>query len=147
MLKSLQQAKQNINSTVKNIWIFTDNQAVIKRICKNSKSSCQEISYKLHQEAELLLSQNIQLHICWVPGHVDIYGNEQADKAAKLAAAATEFNDNVIDCSNEIGISFSYLKSQVKKSLLQSWHNYYSNSANKGALLSESSYPACMETT
>jgi hypothetical protein len=49
-----------------------------------------------------------------VLGHANIYGNEQADKAAKLAAAVTEFNDKIIDCSNEIGISFSYLKSQVK---------------------------------
>ena len=55
-----------------------------------------------------------------MPGHVDIYDNKQANKAAKLAAAATEFNNNIVDCSSEIGISFSYLKSQVKRSLLQS---------------------------
>ena len=118
MLKSLKQAKQNITSTTKNIWIFIDNQAGIKRFSNNSKSSGQEITYKIKQEAEFLFSQNIQLHICWVPGHVNIYGNEQADKAAKLAAIVIEFNDKIIDCSNEIGISFSHLKSQVKKSLL-----------------------------
>ena len=49
--------------------------------------------------------------------HVDIYDNEQADKAAKLTATATEFNDKIINCSNEIDISFSYLKKQAKKSL------------------------------
>ena len=51
--------------------------------------------------------------------HADIYDNEQTDKAAKLAATVTEFNDKIIDCSNEIDISFSYLKRQAKKSLLQ----------------------------
>ncbi len=73
-------------------------------------------------EAESLLSQNIQLHICWVPGHVGIYGNEQADKAAKIAAAAdlADFSDNIIDCSSELGISITHLKCQVKKSLLES---------------------------
>jgi hypothetical protein len=133
-LKSLQQAKQNINSFVKNIWIFSDNQAIIQRICKNSNSSGQEISYKIQCEAELLLSQNIQLHICWVPGHVGIYGNEQADKAARIAAAANvaNFNNNIIDCSNEIDISLTFLKRIVKDSLLQSWYNHY-NSATKGA--------------
>ena len=131
ILKSLQQAKQNINSFIKNIWIFSDNQAVIHRICKNSKSSDQEISYKIQLKAEFLLSQNIQLHICWVPDHVDIYDNEQADKAAKIAVAA-DYNYDVIDCSNEIGISLIYLKRKSKESLLKSWQNHY-NSVKKDA--------------
>ena len=119
-LKLLQQAKQNINSSIKNIWIFSDNQTAIHRICKNSKSLDQEISYKIQLEAEALFFQNIQLHICWVPGHVGIYDNEQADKAAKIAAAA-DYNYDVIDCSNEIDISLIYLKRKIKKSLLKSW--------------------------
>jgi ribonuclease HI len=122
MFKSLQQAKAHVNSLTKNIWIFSDNQAAIQRISNSSCSSDQEISYKMQCEAESLLSQNIQLHICWVPSHVDIYDNEQADKAAKIAAAAvsTGFGDNIIDCSSESSISLTYLKSQVKKSLLKS---------------------------
>ena len=121
ILKSIQQAEQNINTSIKNIWIFSDNQAVIQRINKNSTSSGQEISYKIQHEAELLLAKDIQLHICWVPGHVGIYGNEQADKAAKIAAAAdiTNFDDNIIDCSGEIGISLTYLRRMSKNSLLQ----------------------------
>ena len=54
-----------------------------------------------------------------MPGHVDIYDNEQADKAAKIIAAAniTNFNDNIIDYSDEIGISLTYLK-RISKNLL-----------------------------
>jgi ribonuclease HI len=136
MFKSLQQAKAHVNSLTKNIWIFSDNQAAIQRISNSSCSSGQEISYKMQCEAESLLSQNIQLHICWIPSHVDIYGNEQADKAAKIAAAAvsTGFDDNIIDCSSESSISLTYLKSQVKKSLLKSWYNHYNSvKTNKGA--------------
>ena len=51
--------------------------------------------------------------------HVSIYDNEQTDKAAKITAAA-DYNYNVIDCSNEIGISLIYLKKKVKESLLKS---------------------------
>ena len=55
-----------------------------------------------------------------MPGHSDIYGNEQADKAAKIAAAAEDNSYNIIDCSSEIGVSLTYLKREVKNSLLKS---------------------------
>ena len=55
-----------------------------------------------------------------MPGHSDIYGNEQADKAAKIAAAAENKSYNIIDCSSEIGVSLTYLKREVKNSLLKS---------------------------
>jgi hypothetical protein len=44
-----------------------------------------------------------------MPGHVDIYDNEQTDKAAKIAVI-TDFNNHIIDCSNEIDIFLTYLK-------------------------------------
>jgi len=65
-----------------------------------------------------------------MPDHVNIYDNEQADKAAKIAAAA-DYNYNVIDCSNEIGISLIYLKRKAKESLLKSWQNHYNSTAVK----------------
>ena len=65
-----------------------------------------------------------------MPGHVGIYGNKQANIAAKIAATADFNSNNIIDCSSEIDISLTYLKYQIKKSLLQSWYNYY-NSAKK----------------
>ena len=68
-----------------------------------------------------------------MPGHVGIYDNEQADIAAKIAATADFNNKNIINCSSEIDISLIYLKCQVKKSLLKSWHNYY-KSAKKRAI-------------
>jgi hypothetical protein len=67
-----------------------------------------------------------------VPGHMNIYDNEKADLAAKIAAAAEFNSENVKDCSNEIDTSLIYLRKLIKKSLLQSWQNYY-NSTKKGA--------------
>ena len=49
-----------------------------------------------------------------------IYNNEQADKAAKKAAAAeiTDQNTDIIDYSNKTNISLIYLKREVKNLLL-----------------------------
>ena len=55
-----------------------------------------------------------------MPGHAGVYNNKQADKAAKIAAAAENSSKNIIDCSSKIDTSLTYFKSQVKKSLLQS---------------------------
>ena len=73
-----------------------------------------------HEAESLLADQKIQLYICWMPGHAGVYENKQADKAAKIAAAAEDSSRNIIDCSSEIGALITYLKSQVKKLLLQS---------------------------
>ena len=50
---------------------------------------------------------------------MNIFDNEQADKAAKLTVT-TENDENVINCSSEIDISFNYLKKSIKQSLLKS---------------------------
>ena len=63
---------------------------------------------------------------------MNIYDNEQANLAAKTAAAADISDENVIDCSNEINVSLTFLRKLVKKSVLQSWQNYY-NSVKKRA--------------
>ena len=147
MLKSIQHRKAYIQFfPIKDIWIFSDNQAAVQRISQNSSTSGQRISYKMQCEAESLLAdQKIQLHICWVPDHAGVYGNEQADKAAKIAAVAEDSSKNIIDCISEIGASITYLKSQVKKSLLQSWYDCYFR--QKRCYISQSIYSASLETT
>ena len=69
-----------------------------------------------------------------MPGHVGVYSNKQADIAAKFAATAgsSQYSNYINDCNNETEISLTYLRNIAKKSLLQSWYNYY-NSVIKGA--------------
>lgn len=67
------------------------------RVCifTDSKSSLQAISsyrpthyfYYIHSIQQLL--QGLKKEICfqWIPGHIDIMGNERADELAKLAAS------------------------------------------------------------
>ena len=43
----------------------------------------QEYILKTHRNAEILSSRGIKTNIDWVPGHVNVRGNEQADTLAK----------------------------------------------------------------
>ena len=55
-----------------------------------------------------------------MPSHVDIYGNKQANTAAKIAATTEfrQYSSYITDCNSEIDISLIYLKSMIKKLLL-----------------------------
>jgi len=68
--------------------IFTDSQAATKAVFKPKRQSGQQIIqgilYKL--ETLALANPNLNLTIEWIPGHMDIPGNERADAEAKKAA-------------------------------------------------------------
>ena len=80
-----------------NAYIFTDNQSAIQAIESPKQQSGQyiiksilDIIDKIHEA-----KPTCSIHIEWVPGHKDIDGNEQADRAAK-AAATSNVNPPII---------------------------------------------------
>ena len=68
--------------------IFADSQPSINAVVKPKKQSGQEIIQRILFKLEgLLLSiPNLNLTIEWIPGYMDIVGNERADEEAKKAA-------------------------------------------------------------
>jgi ribonuclease HI len=68
-------------------YIFTDSQAACGSIAKPGRQSGQDIIRNILNESDHLTSQyNCHLTIIWIPGHVEIEGNERADTEAKHAA-------------------------------------------------------------
>jgi len=65
-----------------------DSQATIKAIIKPKRQSGQEIIQGILYRIESLLLQRPSLNITikWIPGHMDIAGNELVDQEAKKAA-------------------------------------------------------------
>ena len=69
-------------------FIYVDNQSSIQAVDKPKQQSGQYIIRNILQSLEELQNQrpSLEFKIEWVPGHMDIAGNEKADKEAKRAA-------------------------------------------------------------
>jgi hypothetical protein len=69
-------------------YIFVDNQSSIQAIDKPKQQSGQYIISNILESLDELQAQrpNLEFRIEWVPGHMDIDGNEKADEEAKRAA-------------------------------------------------------------
>ena len=65
----------------------------------------------------LTVEQHKTIHLCWIPSHVGIPGNEAADRAAKAA-----LNEPV----TEISIHYSDFKSSIKKYIDHLWQERWS---------------------
>jgi ribonuclease HI len=88
-LYALWKAAQRFNGRQhqnENYTIFTDSQAAILR-CKNDAfGPGQHLAKLFIQETEALADRGCTTEVRWVPSHVDVAGNEAADKMAKEAA-------------------------------------------------------------
>jgi len=89
-LAALQLAIESLRDKHERIeWrIFTDSQSAIKAINKPHRQSGQAIIKEFLDCVDDINDQHPHLHIkiIWIPGHVEIDGNERADEEAKKAA-------------------------------------------------------------
>ena len=94
-------------------YLFIDSQATIQRIQNGTTNTAQKIwslAFKL---------QNIskRLYIFWCPSHVNVLGNELADKLAKKELSLTK--------STEAFVLIGYLKRLIKEISLQNWEQIW----------------------
>jgi ribonuclease HI len=81
---------ESTTSAISKCLIYTDSQAAIKATVNPDKQSGQAIlSSAIDKLEKLVTIKNIITEIVWIPGHMDIEGNEKADTAAKEAAKST----------------------------------------------------------
>jgi ribonuclease HI len=90
----LQSTEKRYNKCV----IYADSQPAIKAIAKPAKQSGQAIIQEVLDSIESLQSEqpNLSVSLEWVPGHMNITGNEKADEAAKEAAKSLGTEDGTL---------------------------------------------------
>ena len=70
----------------KHIHFCLNNTAVIRRLLGHPSNNCQEVFLKFYEAQTQLQPTHCFIH--WSPGHVDIAGNEAANKEAGLGSLA-----------------------------------------------------------
>ncbi len=67
-----------------------------------------------------LKQSRIEVHVMWVPAHVGIKGNEEADKIVKQAV-----DDEIVEI--ELPHSIREIKSVIKEKVIKKWQQYWDN--------------------
>jgi ribonuclease HI len=123
--KALELANERINPFILDVWIFSDSQSILKGLKTNLTTRNHFIYSKIYEIAKEIKDHNININIQWSPGHMNIFGNEKADKIAKYAAENLE--------PNNIGISISFIKRRLKEKALLEWElDWYKAKEKKG---------------
>src|SRR6266702_833268 len=108
----------------KQVYIFIDSQAAIKRLQLNSLTGGQELVFKITQSCSYLASKKISINFYWVPSHLGIYGNEIADKLAKKGLSRKKIQSSYT--------SLSYIGRLAREKMLEQWKNNWQQNKNKG---------------
>ena len=107
--KAFKLALNQISLFTKDIWIFSDSQAAIQRIQKSSLNAEQSHILAIKSWAKKIKTKHqINIHLNWVPGHMNIKGNELADQATKKRTELQKI-------STEKYISLSFIKRKIKE--------------------------------
>ena len=123
--KAFKIAWENKQLNTDKVWIFSNNQAAIKRLKNTSLKAGQYYIQTIRKWAKKFQNIAIQLQLEWVPGHMNIKGNELIDKAAKKG---TELQYIFLKSY----ISLAFIKRKIRETGLIDWNNTWLEFKLKG---------------
>ena len=105
-------------SQIQDVWIFSDSQAAIQRLQSNHIKAGQNRVNSITRLVTKTSLKDVRLHLQWVPSHMGIEGNEEADKAAK--------SGTLKPCSvSDACVSLSFVKRKIKENCLLNWQRIW----------------------
>lgn len=103
------------------VTVFSDSQTAIRKLQGSKNGAVQALKAQIVKRAKQIQTGGREVTIRWIPSHSKIEGNEQADKAAKEAAAVGKIGTAQWS-------SLAYINRNImeaKKSDIWSWHRSY----------------------
>ena len=123
--KAFKIAWENKQLNTDKVWIFSNSQAAIKRLKNTSLKAGQYYIQTIRKWAKKFQNIAIQLHLKWVPGHINIKENELVDKVVKK-----EIKLQYITPESYIFLAF--IKRKIRETGLIDWNNIWLESKSKG---------------
>jgi ribonuclease HI len=96
------------------VWIFCNNQAAVRRMNTTIAQLGQECTLSAYRHAMTLQTMDIHTHIHWVPGDVEVEGNEKPDKLTKKGTECKRKERNVYTF-------ITYIKRQIREIPMETW--------------------------
>ncbi|SLM33995.1 reverse transcriptase [Lasallia pustulata] len=109
-----------------NLWalnIYIDNQAAIRASANPGRQSGQYLLKEIVQGIDRLRGAGIRVQIHWIPAHVGVPGNEEADIAAKTAAQGPR------TYSRGVFSMLATCKQKLRKRVFRQWAKEWENGA------------------
>ena len=109
---------------IQNLWavnIYVDNQAAIRASANPGRQSGQYLLKEIVQGIDRLRGAGIRVQIHWIPAHVGVPGNEEADRAAKTAAQGPR------TYSREVFYMLATCKQKLRKRVFRQWAKEWEN--------------------
>ena len=113
--------KESGNTYEKGV-IYLDSQAAAKGLTKPNKQLGQQILISVLEYIEAIKALTPNITLVWIPGHMEIVGNEKADEAAKEAAKSKKVDVNFTHKPLKSSRS-NVINQIVKKDWLDAWKN------------------------
>ena len=113
------------------IVIFSDAKSVLEAL-ENDDSKDKTIRKLSRTIGEVIADHSINITLQWIPGHINIQGNERADTLAKQGARCIQQNNNA---------SYTTAKQTIKQHKTEDWRNEWANSTTGRSIFTHMTTP------